>query len=250
MCVTDGLFAVGADGAGLRRLWGRPHSESADVWDYAWSRDGAEAVFTVVRNDGDCLYDSVVSSDLDVISDPRTTPPRRVATDSEYGFVDPRWSPDGTTVAYATDCGSVCNLALVDRRTGKTRRLTHFGPKREGYGLTHYLPFAWSGRGQEIILGYPVGSYESRSLYSIDAGTGEGRRLVTAPCPGPRPSCFESQIRLYAVSSDGRVVVFDVERDIGGGRPGTQRYAASINERRLVRLPLPRLAVDDVHLSS
>jgi len=246
-CIDEGLFAVGADRSGLRRLWRRPRSLTETLDHYDWSPDVSRVLFTIDRNDaGGCRDDDYFSSDLDVVSDPRRNL-QRVATDSSIG--GPTWSPDGDAIAYSVDCDTVCNLAVAFPNGGRSRRITHFRPQSVGYGFTHYAPFAWSGRGNEIVFGHPLGSGDGRSLYSIDADTGASRRLVTVPCPGPKRSCTYSLIDLYRISSDGTIVVFDVERDARGSATTIQRYAAFIDEKRLVRLPRPPLIVDDVYLS-
>lgn len=246
-CITEGIFSINADGSALRRLWRRPHSVTASADVYGWSPDGTNVLFSVDRNvSGGCEYDDYFGSNITVAPDTGASP-RLVAHEGLIGNAE--WSADGEAIAYSIDCESVCNLALAFPDGRRTRRLTHFRPERVGFGFTFNLPFAWSGRGKEIVFGHPLGSGDSRSLYSIDARTGVARKLLAAPCPGPTASCTYSLIYMYAVSTDGGIFVFDVYRDARGSATTFERYAAYVDEARLVRLPAPLLLVDDVYIS-
>jgi Tol biopolymer transport system component len=92
---------------------------------------------------------------------------------------NPRWSPDGTHVAYLY-LGQ--QLAILDLRTNRVRQLG-FGP----YGADGY--FSWSPDGRSIVAsqefdydcGDPTGQCTTEDLWILNAPHGTARRIYRTP---------------------------------------------------------------------
>jgi Tol biopolymer transport system component len=107
----------------------------------------------------------------------------------------PTWAPDGGRLAFIRaepDRPAVWNLWLLDRESGRQRRVTDFR-RGQVWGA------AWFADGQQIVY-----SHEDR-LTIHDLATGRSRDIAS-PVRG-------RQVRTPAVSPDGRRIVFQVFRD-------------------------------------
>lgn len=103
-----GLWRVGADGRGLRRVTNAPHSEDTGVW----SPDGRRILVerdVRLRGDEDLYRSVVVNAD--------GSRPRRIAGDFFYGAV---WSPDSRWVAQVAS--EQHNLVLTNPTSGKVTK--------------------------------------------------------------------------------------------------------------------------------
>jgi dipeptidyl aminopeptidase/acylaminoacyl peptidase len=98
---------------------------------------------------------------------------RRRLTDGATDFAQPRWSPDGRTIAAAAGPSHRARLALVDAGTGAVRLV---GP--EGGPVTQW---AWSPSGDRIVLSADPGRTYQADLYLHHVGSGETARLTDDP---------------------------------------------------------------------
>jgi Tol biopolymer transport system component len=111
---SSGLWVIGADGNGLRRLVDNAGNEGSPEW----SPDGLRIAYTTDAGAGNDLY--VV--DRDGANVQRLTSGKAFET-------DPDWSPDGATIAYARGtAGSFSSEVWLMRASGGCqRRLTAGG---------------------------------------------------------------------------------------------------------------------------
>jgi Tol biopolymer transport system component len=142
-------------------------------WSPDLSADGRNVLFL---NDGG-LFAMPFSAD---------SAPRWVAT-PRGGVVDPRWSPDGSKVAFALDDSSGSGLFMADQRTGRVAKVGTRGPN---------IPpeLAWSADGKRLVFARAG----LRELFLLDLASGRETDLQ-----------YESRYRLHSpvVSPDGREVV-------------------------------------------
>jgi Tol biopolymer transport system component len=224
---SDGIYRVNVDGSDLRPLWRRPSALRGSAVALGWSPDGRRALFDLVRNDGDCYGTHVGPETLVTVPD---KPGKTVSLLTESTFGGARWSPDGAQIAY-TSCAFAepCNIGVIDPTTKRKRLLTHYETFTSPLGGFDELPFLWSPNG-EIILGRFL------SVLALDPKGGATRELVKANCLRPNRQCPDSVITLYGVAPRGNIV-FEAD---------DQRYV--VTDIRLIELPDPGLAVDDLYL--
>ncbi|MBN8840697.1 MAG: PD40 domain-containing protein [Sphingomonadales bacterium] len=110
--------------------------------------------------------------------------PRRLTHDRFYEN-DPVWSPDGRTIAYASDASGIAQLWTLDVASGATRQVSH--------SVHANVAPAWSRDGAR--LAYQTETGETRLLTLAD---GADRMLVPALDFPSRPSW----------SADGRTIAF------------------------------------------
>lgn len=222
------LYTIGADGRGLRRL-GR---DNAFQMQPSWSPDGRWVAFSRAEPDPNAPPPSVniVSADgsgrkeLSLGAMPDWSPDSgRIAFVSEAGgdgtgkisvmrsdgsgtrqFADtptsdsePRWSPDGRRIAVSA-YGEISNddIAVIDVRSGRFRRLTHVS----GY---EHSP-AWSPDGRRI-------AYVKDGAIHVMRADGSGNRALTrgrkdtAPAwsPDGRRLSWVRDGNLYLARADG-----------------------------------------------
>ena len=107
----------------------------------------------------------------------------------EQGGLNPRWSPDGARIAFATWKGG---LSVIDPETKKLLALLPDAPQRDlaeyrsqggpdaktiGYFATPNMMPAWSPDGKQLTFTYPNG------FYMIDAETGKSQWYKNANSP-------------------------------------------------------------------
>ena len=126
-----------------------------------WSPDGKWIVFEQDFDGGE-LYDLfAVSSDGGEVVNLTNTP-----NISESGA---HWSPDGSslTLSYRSKTSSNVDIALLDWKTKKVRKLTNEQTKdREWYGAI------WSGDGKTIYADRANVGFTDSDVYRIDVATG------------------------------------------------------------------------------
>ena len=220
---SSGLWVVGADGTGLRRLVDNAGNEGSPEW----SPDGLQIAYTTDAGAGNDLY--LIDSDGANV---------RRLTSSKAFEGDPDWSPDGATIAYARAmAGSlVSEVWLMRASGGGHRRLTAGGEP------------SWSPDGSFLFLSAPLGNDDE--LFRVRAnGTGRTRLTnraggdytpqlqpagVTVTLPPP-PSTA-----LAAVHADARTVgtllarYTYVARDLSG-LESKKRTSVAAAARALVR---------------
>lgn len=144
-----------------------------------WSPDGKQIAYVVSKAD---LAKPVSIYDTDVwLIDADGKNDRRLTFASGADF-RPRWSPDGTRLAFLSDRGGRNAIYLLDPRGGEARALTNEPtPIRE---------FEWSPDGKQIAftrIDEPSGEGEPRvvgqneramHLYVVDVETGKSRQLT------------------------------------------------------------------------
>jgi dipeptidyl aminopeptidase/acylaminoacyl peptidase len=230
--VVDGrdVAVVPVDGGWPVRL-----TDGADfALDPVWSPDGA----TVAWLEWDVPAMPWDSSRLVVAPADGSAPPRVVAGGEGVQVQQPRFSPDGTSLAHLTDAGGWLNLAVLDLASGALVRLEepheHGGPTW-GPGQRS---FAWSPDGTRLAVNRNEDGF--------------GRLLVWTPGASPVPVAKAVHgglswrgDHLVAVRSGGRtptqVVVYDGD-DLGTRRtlavgPVAGFDAAALPEPEVVSWP-------------
>jgi dipeptidyl aminopeptidase/acylaminoacyl peptidase len=144
-----------------------------------WSPDGKQIVYVVSKADL-ARPISIYDTDLWLI-DADGKNDRRLTYGNGADF-RPRWSPDGTRLAFLSDRGGRNAIYLLDPRGGEARQLTNEPtPIRE---------FEWSPDGKQIAftrIDEPSGEGEPRvvgendralHLYIVDIESGKSRKLT------------------------------------------------------------------------
>ena len=146
-------------------------------------------------------------------------------TDGDYEDSSPTWTPDGTSIAFASARGDDWDLELlgdiyvVPAAGGEPKRLTpgdaeHYAPSYSPDG--RYLAVKWSPGGFD----FP----RHRQIAVLDAETGENRRILTAsldrtcdPYPEIREPIWDGDSIVFAIEDRGNVHVYRVA--VAGGEP-------------------------------
>jgi TolB protein len=152
------LFAVRADGSGLRRLTSGP----ARDYSPAWSPDGRRLAFVSYR-DGDAeIY----------VADARGRILRQVTRNAAEDL-QPAWSPDGRRLAFASNRTGGYEIYHAGVAGGAPTRVTRGAT--QAYGS--FSP-AWSPDGWRIAYASSVGTPENQELYLARADGSDVRRLT------------------------------------------------------------------------
>ncbi|MBV9804438.1 MAG: PD40 domain-containing protein [Solirubrobacterales bacterium] len=94
-------------------------------------------------------------------------------TDSPYAKATPAWSPDGKSLAYASDSDGSMAIYIRNMQTGSTRKLT-------GFFTGAQVKLAWSPDGQKIAFESALDSEGgSQSLYVVDVATGNFKQIFS-----------------------------------------------------------------------
>ena len=221
--LSSGLWLVGADGTGLRKLVDNAGNEGSPEW----SPDGLRIAYTTDAGTGNDLY--VV--DADGANVQRLTSGKAFET-------DPDWSPNGATIAYARGtAGSLKSDVWLMQSNGRgQRRLTTGGEP------------SWSPDGTFLFLSAPQGN--DIELFRVRAN-GSGRTRLTNRAGGDyTPQLQPASVSLTlppppstpleAVHPDARIVgtllarYAYVIRDLGG-LESTARTSSIAAARALAR---------------
>jgi dipeptidyl aminopeptidase/acylaminoacyl peptidase len=218
-----------------------------DVKSIAWSPDGSQIAFAArVRDES---YEE---------EDDRKRPPKRITrlfykldtegwtsdrrnqlfvvpadgseeprqlTEGDFDSAAPAWSPDGSTIAFASartenwDTELISDVYLVPAAGGEPRRLTHGDG---GYGAP-----VWSPDGKQIVAQFTPDTWvwgKHTQIAVIDVETGE-HRLVSesldrqcGPYPDLRPTAWDGERLVFGVEDGGNVHVYAVPAD-GSAEP-------------------------------
>jgi TolB protein len=196
----EDIFAVDADGTGLRRLTTGP---AADV-DPSWSPDGRRVAFCRQEGDGSTAEIYVMNADGSG---------QRNLTNNSVPDWGPAWSPDGKLIAFGSERdGPVVHL-FVMRPDGT-------GVRRLGEATGEYP--AWSPDGTRIAFASWGGVFRNDPDFDISVidadGSGE-ERLTDSPGTDDWP----------AWSLDGARIAFASARGADGGVPGSDRHLYVMN---------------------
>ncbi len=151
------LWVMNADGTGLQRLTRRPLESS---FGGAWAPDGRTVVFTRIAPEGD--------TDIYLLDMVSGTERRLLRRDGSDG--GPRFSPDGTRVAFHAQSGEESRIAVISADGTGLAWLTSGG--------LHYQP-TWSPDGRWLLFtGSPLDGGRRNDLFVVPATGGESRALV------------------------------------------------------------------------
>ena len=166
-------------------------------------------------------------------------------TDGDYEDSHPAWSPDGTTIAFASARGDDWDIELltdiytVPAGGGEPKRLT---PNDSAYGAP-----AYSADGALLAVKWAPGGFDfprHPQIAVVDAATGENRRVLTAsldrncdPYPELRDPIWDDGRIVFSVEDGGSIHLYAVSPEGGdpelaagrgaGARRGTTRPRAS-----------------------
>jgi TolB protein len=118
---------------------------------------------------------------------------QRALTDMQHNEIDPRWSPDGRQIAFASVQGGYVELFVMEFPGGAARQVTRGVAGIGGRS-------SWSPDGRWLV--FYAGGRGDRDIYLVEVATGKTLRLTyggnnTGPCFSP----------------DGQWIVFSSSRD-------------------------------------
>ncbi len=171
------VYLVSPDGRELRKLV----VDSALVWGASFAPDGARVAF-------------ITADRLDVIGIDGTA--RRTLVDSGVAPVEPRWSPDGTSIAFVRRVDGIRRSAIVGLRDGVPRLVApEVGGVRD---------VDWHPAGSEIV----IAAEDGIRVGAPDGGV--GRQLHATPHLVTQVRWSPSGHRLLFVTN-GRLWTFNPE---------------------------------------
>ena len=201
--------------SGMVAVWimnvdGSQPSRLIDGFFPAWSADGREIVYS--RRTADGMFDLFILS-------PETASNLRI-TDDPANDAHGSWSPDGQSIAFASDPRDNQDIYVVSPdSSGLTRLTMSDGPDQTP---------DWSPDGSKIVFGSFRG--DNHDIYVMNADGSEQTRLTTdqevdanpAWSPDGRKIAFDSfrtgTAQLYVMDSDGsglRQLTFDADQSFG-----------------------------------
>ncbi|MFP4623143.1 MAG: S41 family peptidase [Gemmatimonadota bacterium] len=157
------VFVTSVDNATTKQVTTTPEEETGVVFSpdsrtllYASERDGKWGIYQArrTRDEEPYFYASTVLEETPVI------------VNEHQNFV-PRYSPDGTEVAYIED---YTNLRVRDLESGETRTLL---TEREIFGTRPYQHFEWSPDGEWLLFNYSVPGLAPGEAGLVKAAGGE-----------------------------------------------------------------------------
>ena len=228
-CQSRGLIAVTSDSPSVRVLVRLKPQTYATLLLAGWSPDGTKIAYVTKYNDGECLTTHEGSNVISVANADGSHQRGLIKTGVT---ADVLWSPDGTQLAYESNCDEICNLFLIAPDGSHRRHVTDFtDPNRTGIDTYVEFPFAWwQGR---ILYGHRL------RLLTFDSNTDKTSKLRRLPCPrfGRCKDWTDPPgLSLDALSSG--TAVFDVFS--GAEADYFALEAAPLPNGPVTRLPAPR----------
>ena len=208
------LYAIGADGSGLTRLYSPPTPTGVTLAFPTWSPDGTHLL---VEHGRHCSLsvDQFCSTDLYAF-DLRSGRSQRLPGTGDVRWGG-SWSPDGLTIVFSRWTGSGLALVLVDRR-GRVRQLT------AGIRVVDEFP-RWQRNGESIIFTRFTAANRTGTMYTIAA---DGSHLRAVGLPGQNNGAAD-------FSPDDRSIVY-----VHGGASNGDIYTANLltlKTHRLTKTP-------------
>ncbi len=181
------IYVMNADGTNQRRLSPTPGRDVRP----SWSPDGSKIVFTHVVTPSDR---GIPDTEINVMNSDGTNVKTILASSGTFN-IEPRWSPDGSKIAFMSNREGGQHIYTMDPDGANVKKITHdgangdpswspdgsrisFGSNREGGGklniftmkadgsdvrqVTHFLPpyesgdTSWSPDGQKIVFEWDV----------------------------------------------------------------------------------------------
>ncbi|KHK04303.1 S9 family peptidase [Desulfovibrio sp. TomC] len=180
----------------------------AMIDDVRVTADGRHAAFVVTRAvmQGDA---GELTSRI-YLADPAKGTARPVTADNETSD-KPRFSPDGSKLAYLVEGENGTDIFLLQLAAGQTRRIAG------GYDDILDLAFSPDGKSLVATVATPVRTNEARQsgcdaeVEVFDSGVGMIRLVLFPLSPGgqPRPLVSDRDVGAFAFSPDGRNIVFE-----------------------------------------
>jgi Tol biopolymer transport system component/tRNA A-37 threonylcarbamoyl transferase component Bud32 len=212
----DGIYLVPALGGPERRL----HTLSPGVADVLescdWSPDGKYLAYVDRRPDQQAW--SIFLLAVDKPGDIRAL----TASDGQTVDHDPRFSPDGQTVAFARGLGRGAGIYVVSIAGGKPKRLT--------YEDAFAFRLTWTPDGAYIIFGSLALGYKS-SLWKVRASGGQPEPLPVGQENAESPSISRDGRRLVYTQKEGRTNIwrYEVPRTAGRNEPPTKFFSSTFS---------------------
>ena len=153
------LYLANADGSGERRMTFRPGNSS-------WSADSKRLVFQTTGRDVS------VPNNSDIFIYTIETDTIEPVVESPFFDSDPTFSPDGKSIAYASDIDGNFELYTKVLATGEVRRLTN-NPGHESFP-------SYSPDGTQIIFNSDR-EKENNDVYLINTDGGDVRKITDSP---------------------------------------------------------------------
>jgi dipeptidyl aminopeptidase/acylaminoacyl peptidase len=224
------LWTVDAEGGAARRITDGEY----DHGDPRWSPDGRRVLFVSNRSRDEGPVSSSINKRYDLWLVPAEGGPERRITENEGPDFSPRWSPDGSRIAYLAGdrCGphrDQYRVHVLDVETGATRDLTG-----DWDGIPETLGAqCWSSDGRWLLFSAWTGA--ATHLFRVPAAGGavealtEGRQVFSFPALAPDDAAV-------ACVSQDEIRLAEVEvRPLSGGPPALTRFNAWLEEYELSR---------------
>lgn len=203
---TPGILFADADGQFVSPFMG-DDSSGGIVWPDV-SPDGTRIVFAAVQGNGPLVSEGLFVSGIDGEGLAQLT-----EGDDQY----PRWSPDGSQIAYT--CGAGHDVCLIGAEGGEPSNLTADSARID-------MAPAWTPDGQIVFM-------SARDL----AATGRVSEIYIMEGDGSNPTRLTNDKTAYnafpAVSPDGARIVYESDRDVSGG---SELYLMDIDGQNPIRL--------------